>query len=153
MLERTLEIPLDWKGINPVSPKGNQSWIFIGGTDAKAKAPILWSPDAKNWLIRKDPDAGRDWRWEEEGWQRMRWLDGITDLMGMSLSKLQEMVKERKACCAAVHGDVKSQTRLNNWTTTTEDKGGAINWDISTDIYTLCVLVAQSCLTLWPHGM
>ena len=67
MLQRTLESPLDSKKIKPVNPKGNQSWIFIGRTDAKAETPILWPPDAKNWPIGKDPDAGKDWRQEEKG--------------------------------------------------------------------------------------
>ena len=67
VLEKTLESPLDSKEIQPVHPKGNQSWIFIGRTDVEAEAPILWPPDAKNWLIGKDPDAGKDWRWEEKG--------------------------------------------------------------------------------------
>ena len=67
VLEKTLESPLDCKEIKPVNPKGNQSWIFIGRTDAEAETPILWPPDAKNWLIRKDPDAGKDWRQEEKG--------------------------------------------------------------------------------------
>ena len=67
VLEKTLESPLDCKGIQPVHPKGNQPWIFIGRTDAKAETPILWPPDAKNWLIGKDPDAGKDWRREEKG--------------------------------------------------------------------------------------
>ena len=76
-LEKTLEGPLDCKEIQPVHPKGNQSWIFIGRTDVEAETPILWPPDAKRWLIWKDPDAGKDWRQEEKGWQRMRWLHGI----------------------------------------------------------------------------
>ena len=67
VLEKTLKSLLDCKEIQPVNPKGNQSWIFIGRTDAKTETPILWSPDAKNWLIGKDPDAGKDWRWEEQG--------------------------------------------------------------------------------------
>ena len=67
ILEKTLESPLDCKEIQPVHPKGNQSWIFIARTDAEAETPILWPPDAKNWLIRKDPDAGKDWRREEKG--------------------------------------------------------------------------------------
>ena len=79
-----LESPLDYKEIQPVHPKGNQSWIFIGRTDAEAETPVLWPPDGKNWLIGKDPDAGKDWRQEDKGWQWMRWLDGITDSMDMS---------------------------------------------------------------------
>ena len=67
MLEKTLESPLDWKEIQPVNPKGDQSWIFIGRTDADAETPILWPPDTKNWLIEKDPDAGKDWQREEKG--------------------------------------------------------------------------------------
>ena len=67
MLEKTLESPLDWKEIQPVNPKGNQSWIFIGRTDVEAETPILWPPNARNWLVRTDPDAGQDWRWEEKG--------------------------------------------------------------------------------------
>ena len=67
VLEKTLESPLDWKEIQPVNPKGNQSWIFIGRTDAEAEGPILWPPDGKNWLLGKDPDAGKHWRQEEKG--------------------------------------------------------------------------------------
>ena len=67
VLEKTLKSPLDCKEIQPVNPKGNQPWIFIAKTDAEAEAPILWPPDAKSWLIGKDPDAGKDWRWEERG--------------------------------------------------------------------------------------
>ena len=67
VLEKTLESPLDCKEIQPVHPKGDQSWVFIGRTDAEAETPILWPPDVKNWLIGKDPDARKDWRWEEKG--------------------------------------------------------------------------------------
>ena len=88
VLEKTLESPLDNKEVQPVHPKGNQSWIFIRRTDDEAETPILWPPDAKNWLIGKDPDAGKDWRWEEKGDDRgwVGWMASLAQWTGVWVS-------------------------------------------------------------------
>ena len=119
VLEKTLESTLDTKEVTPVNPKGNQPLIFIGRTDADAKALILWPADAKIWFIGKNPAAGKDWGQEKKGMTEdemdvwYHWLDS----MDMTLRKLQEFMKDRIAWIAAVYRTAKSQTWLSNWTT------------------------------------
>ena len=118
MLEKTLESPLDCKEIKSVNPKGNQSWIFTGRTDAEAEAPVLWSPDVKSWLIRKDLILGKNWKQkqQEKGTAEDEKMD-ITDSADMNLSKLRETVKDRGAWCTAVHG-----TQRVGWDLATEQQ-------------------------------
>ena len=109
VLEKTLESPLDCKQIQPVHPKGDQSWVFIEKTDAEAETLILWPPDAKSWLIWKDP-----WGQEEKGTTEDE-MAGITDSMDMDLGRLRQLVMDREAWRAVVHGVAKSRKWLSNW--------------------------------------
>ena len=118
VLEKTLESPLNYKEIKLVNPKENQSWIFIGRTDAKAEAPILWSPDAKHWLIGNDPDAGKDWRQEEKGttedemvgWHH--WLDGHEFEKALGVGDGQGSL----VCCSPWGRKESDMTEWLNWT-------------------------------------
>ena len=112
---RRLESLLEGKEIQPVHPKGNQSWIFIGRTDAEAETPILWLHDRKNWLIGTYPDAGKDWRQEEKGVTEDGMVGWHQRLNGHKFEQTPELVMDRQAWHATVHGVAKSQTWLSDW--------------------------------------
>ena len=116
VLEKTLESPLGFKEIQPIHSKGDQTWIFIGKTDAEAETPKLWPPNLRNLMLGKT--EGRRGR----GWQRLRCLNGTTVSMDVSLSKFQELVMDRQTWHAAVHGVTKSRTQLSNWTKLANEK-------------------------------
>ena len=123
VVEKTLECPLDRKEIQPVSSMGNQPWIFIGRTDAEAEGPILWPHVVKSHLIGKESEAKKDWRQKEKGAQRIRWLDSITNSMDMNLSKVLEMVEDRRGWHAMVYGVAK----IRMWLQTTIRKHISLN--------------------------
>ena len=116
VLEKTLESPMDCKEIQPVHPKGNRPWVFFGRTDVEAETPVLWPPDAKNWLIWKDPDVGKDWRQEEKGTTEDEMVGWHHRLMGREFGTVGELMMDREAWHAVVHGVSNSRTWLNNWT-------------------------------------
>ena len=147
VLEKSFESPLDSKKIKGINPKGNQPWIFTGRTDAEAEALILWPPDAKNWLIGRDPDAGIDWG-QQKGMTEDNMLDSIADSVDMSLGKLRETVKDREAWHAADHVATEILTQLRNWTEW--QKHGYRAWEELTHNIVMMAVVVMSTLNNTP---
>ena len=143
VLEKTLKSPLDCKEIQPVHPKGNQSWIFIGRTDVEAETPIVWPPDAKKWLIWKDPDSVKDWRQEEKGMTEDEMVGWHHRCDGHQLSKLQQLVMDREAWRVAVHAVAMSWTRLRDWT--------ELNWVVIMNRYQTIMENHQLCTFVFPY--
>ena len=144
--KRLLRVP--WTARRANQSILQESWTLIGRTDAEAEASVFWPPDAKSWLIGKDPDTGKEWRQEEKGMtedEMVGWHH--PDSMDMNLRKLREIVEDRGAWCAAVHEVAKSQTRISNWGTTTNSKRNLIN--IAFEISSAILLVTTDAKVLY----
>ena len=153
MLEKTLESPLDCKEIQPVHPKGKKSWIFIGRTDAEAETLTLWPPEQRTDSLEKTLILGKIEGRRRREWQRMRWLDGITDTMDMGLGGLWELVMDREAWRAVVHGVAKSQTRVSDWTELKPNLKGL--WKVSASPYSSLFIhcfVSSLKFTTWQRA-
>ena len=152
VLKKTLESPLDWK-IKLINSK-DQSSINTGRTDAEAETPILWPPDAEKWLLRKTLMLGKIEGGRRRGWQRMRWLDGITDVMDTSLSKFWGLVMDREGWHVSIHSVTKSCTQLSNWTELTVHPDHLINISHYTVIilyFSLWITYSQNCKTFGKY--